>query len=146
MSLFSGELITVALYAKEGSGAPTVADVPLNSAVIWRNTSLSGDITIYFNDNGTLRWAGIGTVNLALNNSSSAVSASFNIPPSQLNLTDPTISSNRVFAGPTTGTAASATFRVLVAKDLAQITLPTSDPHVVGSWWNNAGVVTISAG
>jgi hypothetical protein len=38
--------------------------------------------------------------------------------------------------GPTGGTGASGSGTVL----------PTSDPHIVNHWWNNAGVVTVSAG
>ena len=29
---------------------------------------------------------------------------------------------------------------------LTGVSLPTADPHVVGKLWNNAGVVTVSAG
>lgn len=29
---------------------------------------------------------------------------------------------------------------------LIVLSLPTADPHVVGVLWNNAGVVTVSAG
>lgn len=39
--------------------------------------------------------------------------------------------------------AALSSFRAMVA---AAFVLPTADPHVSGALWNNAGVITISAG
>lgn len=64
-----------------------------------------------------LSLAGAGTANTALYLSASGASTN-----TALN-----INRGRIISGGTT-------------------VLPTSDPHVVGQWWNNSGVVTVSAG
>jgi len=42
--------------------------------------------------------------------------------------------------GPVAATTLSASGAVILSG------LPTADPHVVGELWNNAGVLTVSAG
>lgn len=50
-------------------------------------------------------------------------------------------------AGPVAATTLSASGAVsLTNASISMTTLPTSDPLVAGRLWNNAGVLTVSAG